>query len=95
MGDDDMAKNAVRSLMLPKHRKTADISDTAVQWRIQIRKEVREINANPFIINLKNGLYNVLDSSFKEHSPEYYSTVQLNTHYDPTAKCPQLYRGNR
>jgi putative DNA primase/helicase len=85
-----MAKNTVRGFMLPKHRKTSDISDTTVQWRIQIRKEVREINANPFIINLKNGLYNVLDNSFKEHSSEYYSTVQLNARYDPTAKCPQF-----
>ena len=90
MGDEDMAKNTVRGFMLPKYRKTADISDTTVQWRIQIRKEVREINANPFIINLKNGLYNVLDNSFKEHSAEYCSTVQLGASYDPTAKCPQF-----
>ena len=90
LGDEDMAKNAVRGFMIPKHRKTSDISDTTVQWRIQIRKEVREINANPFIINLKNGLYNVLDNSFKEHSAEYYSTVQLNAAYDPSAKCPQF-----
>jgi putative DNA primase/helicase len=32
----------------------------------------------------------VLDGSFREHSPEYYSTVQLNASYDPTAKCPQF-----
>jgi putative DNA primase/helicase len=53
-----------------------------------IYKPVREINCNPFIINVKNGLYNVLDDSFKPHTPEYFSTVQLNAAYDQAAECP-------
>jgi putative DNA primase/helicase len=32
----------------------------------------------------------VLDGSFKPHTPDYYSTVQINANYDPTAECPQF-----
>ena len=53
-----------------------------------INKPIREINCNPFIINVKNGLYNILDDSFKPHTPKYYSTVQIKAAYDPNAKCP-------
>jgi putative DNA primase/helicase len=90
LDDEDAAKNVVRDFMIARQAKSNDIGDACTQWRIQIRKLVREINANPFIVNLRNGLYNVLDGTFREHSPEYYSTVQLNANYDPTAKCPQF-----
>jgi len=87
--EDLAAFAAVREFML-KTAKTSEISDAEKQWRSAIRKQVREINANPFIINLRNGLYNVLDGSFKPHTAEYFSTVQLNVNYDPTAKCPRF-----
>ena len=51
-------------------------------------KPVQEINSNPFILNLQNGLYNTLDDSFKAHTPEYFSTVQLKAAYAPDAGCP-------
>lgn len=87
---EDLAAFAeVRTLMF-KTAKTNEISDAEKQWRSAIRKQVREINANPFIVNVRNGLYNVLDGSFREHTPEYFSTVQINANFDPTAKCPQF-----
>ena len=88
---EDLAAQAkVRDFLIPRYATMVAISDTVGQWRMQIRKAVREINCNPFIINVRNGLYNVLDGSFKPHTPEYYSTVQINATYDPTAKCPQF-----
>jgi putative DNA primase/helicase len=93
--EDLAAFAAVRSLML-KTAKTNEITDAEKQWRSVIRKQVREINANPFIVNVRNGLYNVLDGSFREHSPEYFSTVQIQASYAlggdgrPTAVCPQF-----
>ncbi|GHU53715.1 hypothetical protein FACS1894132_06660 [Clostridia bacterium] len=89
MREDLVAFAAVRSFML-KTAKTNEISDAEKQWRSGIRKQVREINANPFIVNVRNGLFNVLDGSFKPHTDEYYSTVQINANYDPTATCPQF-----
>lgn len=43
------------------------------------------------ILNLKNGLLYVFDGeiiSLEPHDPTYRTTVQLNTHYDPSAQCP-------
>jgi len=87
--EDLAAFAAARSFML-KTAKASEISDAEKQWRSAIRKQVREINANPFIVNVKNGLFNVLDGSFKPHTAEYYSTVQINANYDPTAKYPRF-----
>lgn len=86
--EDLAAYAAVRSFMISKTARSADISDAEKQWRMLIRKTVKEINPNPFIVNTRNGLYSVIDNSFKPHTDEYYSTVQINANYDPAAKCP-------
>lgn len=88
--EDLMALAKVREFMIPRYASMTAINDTVGQWRMLIRKAVREINCNPFIINVKNGLYNVLDDGFKPHTPEYFGTVQINATYDPTAKCPEF-----
>lgn len=85
--EDLWAMAKVRSFMIPRFAGMNAISDTVGQWRMLIRKPVREINCNPFIINLRNGLFNSLDDSFKPHTPDYFSTVQINATYDPSAEC--------
>lgn len=40
------------------------------------------------IINCLNGLLNWQTGEFIEHTPEYYSRIQLNVNYDPDATCP-------
>lgn len=90
MHEDLAAQAKVREFLIPRYSTMNAITDTVGQWRMLIRKEVREINSNPFIINVRNGLYNVLDGGFKEHNAEYYSTVQINANYDPNSKCPQF-----
>jgi len=88
---EDLAAQAkVREFLIARYATMTAITDAVGQWRMQIRKAVREINCNPFIVNVKNGLYNVLEGSFKPHTADYYSTVQINATYDPTAKCPQF-----
>ena len=88
-GDKD-AKAAVRSYLNPRDVTMNQINDAEGQWQLIIRKPIREINPNPFIMNVKNGLYNVLDDSFKPHDPGYHSTVQLQANYDPAAECPRF-----
>jgi len=90
MQEDLAAQAAVRAHMIPRVATMTAITDAVGQWRMQIRKAVREINANPFIVNVKNGLYNALDGSFVPHTPDYFSTVQIHANYDPSADCPQF-----
>ena len=84
------AKNMVREQMLTGNTKLSQISDAEGQWRMQIQRDVRELNANPYLINVRNGLYNVIENTLTEHSPQYLSTVQLNVSYVPDAKCPMF-----
>ena len=89
-GEDMAAAAGVRERMIPRTVSMQAINDTVGQWKMLIRKPVSEINSNPFILNLRNGLFNVLDDSFRPHTPEYLSTVQIKASYVPDAVCPQF-----
>lgn len=84
--EDLWASAKVREFMIARYARMYDINDSVGQWKILIRKPVREINCNPFIINVQNGLYNVLGKEFKPHTPKYYSTVQIMAAYREDAK---------
>lgn len=88
--EDIYASAKAREHMIARYSSMSAITDTVGQWKMLIVKAIREINCNPFIINVQNGLYNVLDDSFKAHTPKYHSTVQINANYSDGAKCPQF-----
>ena len=82
------AQKLVQDRMLVRETKMTQIVDAEKQWRLKVQKDIRELNANPYIINVRNGLYNVLEDTLTEHTPDYYSTVQLAVTYDRKADCP-------
>lgn len=82
------AQRLVQEKMLPNEAKMSQIIDAERQWRLLIQLDIRELNANPYIINVHNGLYNVLENKLEPHKPDYYSTVQLHVDYDENADCP-------
>jgi len=84
------ARRMARSYMNPRYTLMSNITDAEGQWRMLAMKPLREINANQYIVNVKNGLYNVLDGGFAPHDPEHLSTVQLNVRYAPGSSCPRF-----
>ena len=52
----------------------------------------RKIDGSPIpeVINFKNGLLYWKTGEFRLHDPEVMSTIQLNTNWNPDAKCPKL-----
>ena len=86
--NDKTAQRRVRSFMNTRYATAMDIRDTEWQWQILVDKTVREINVNPYLINLKNGLYNVLTDELMPHDPNILSTIRLGGSYNPKAKCP-------
>lgn len=84
------AQRLVQERMISREMKMNQILDATHQWKLRVQKDIRELNPNPYIINIKNGLYNVLEDTLTEHNPDYYSTVQLNVTYDEKAKCPRF-----
>lgn len=51
-----------------------------------------EINKNTYLINVKNGMYDVKTNILLPHDIKYLSTIQLNVIYDPVAECTEIYK---
>lgn len=49
-----------------------------------------DMNPNRRCINLLNGMFDLQDFKLKEHSPEYFSTMQIPINYDESAECHQF-----
>ena len=53
-------------------------------------KERNIFNSKQYLINLKNGVYDVKHNEFLEHDPEYYFLGQLPIEYDKKAKIKKI-----
>jgi P4 family phage/plasmid primase-like protien len=56
----------------------------------QTRTKLEEFDADPNIINVKNGLYHIRDMKLIEHRSEYFSLNQKPVVYDPDARPQYL-----
>ena len=61
-----------------------------IKYRTMVNRE--EFDRDMNIINVKNGLLNIMTDELKPHTPEYLSFVQLPVRYDPNATCPKIIR---
>jgi putative DNA primase/helicase len=50
----------------------------------------KEFNPDPNIINVKNGLLNIITGLLAPHTPDYLSNVQNPVEYNPQADCPAI-----
>lgn len=88
--EESEAQRLVQEKMLTRETKMRQITDAEGQWRLKVLRDIRDLNPDLHTINLRNGLYNVLDDKLTEHTPEYLSTVQLQVNYVPQADCPRF-----
>jgi len=51
-----------------------------------------QLNMDPFLLNVKNGMLDLRAFSLLPHDSAYRSTVQLQLTYDPEATCPNIIR---
>ena len=51
---------------------------------------VEEFDADPTVLNVKNGLISTETFTISEHTPTYLSRVQLPIRFDPNADCPTI-----
>lgn len=86
--DESWAANTARQYMNLDTATRRDIADCAWQWQIQVVRQTAEINADPLTLNLRNGLYHVMEDTLTPHTPEHLSTVRIQAAYDPEARCP-------
>ncbi|MCD8014612.1 MAG: phage/plasmid primase, P4 family [Lachnospiraceae bacterium] len=87
---EDEVQHLVQEQLLDRESKTAYIVDAQKQWKLRVLHPIQDLNANPYIINVKNGLYDVRENVLMEHTPDYLSTIRLEVSYDSKADCPQF-----
>jgi putative DNA primase/helicase len=59
-----------------------------IQYATMIRRDL--VDNETYTLNLRNGLYDLKQDTFKPHTPDLLSTVQIPVKYDPNADCPSI-----
>ncbi|MEW6425189.1 MAG: phage/plasmid primase, P4 family [Bacillota bacterium] len=85
---DNEAAAVVKKYLPDNCCKSSWISDALNLWKLEILKNTEDLNREPLIINLKNGLLDIKSGALKPHDPEFLATIQLNCNYDEGAGCP-------
>ena len=49
-----------------------------------------EFDKDSNLLNLKNGLFNIVTEQLSPHTPDYLSLLQLPINYDPNTNCPNI-----
>lgn len=79
----------IQSKMLKKEAAIYQINDTEKQLQLLVQHDAEEINQNPYLLNLKNGIYDVKNDVFLPHDPQILTTIQINAQYGK-AFCPRF-----
>lgn len=85
-------QSLVQKHLIEEYSKSHHIHDTLEQWKNRIIYE-GDLLDNPQLINMinfQNGMFDLNTKSIIPHSPLFYTAVQINAEYDPTADCPQF-----
>lgn len=77
--------------MLWNYRTKRNVSDK-VACLLSVIPDLELTNDRGWILNLKNGLLNIITRELKPHTPDFVSLVQSPVEYNPEAECP-IWRG--
>ncbi|MCB8817374.1 phage/plasmid primase, P4 family [Desulfosporosinus shakirovi] len=82
----------VKDHLRDDHATMYAIRDVRKQWKIECSRNRVEFDlpSLSYIINLKNGLYDVKQERLLSHTPEHLSLVRLDCSYEPDAKCERF-----
>lgn len=69
-------------------RKWAQIKDVFEQWKtnLNVQYDEPQINTNPFLLNVKNGIINLKTNELQPHSPQILMTKRIEGNFDPDFK---------
>lgn len=60
---------------------------TEAYENLRLKVTMCDDEIDPLVVNVKNGLYDLREHKFKEHSPYVFTVNQLNCVYNPSVKC--------
>jgi len=80
-------KKEIESLVPPETITENLIKEVLGHIRRSTYEKLEKFNADPYLLNLKNGILDIRTFEFKPHTPEVLSTMQIPVEYNPNAKC--------
>ena len=72
--------------------RTCEVTEIINKIKRRTYVELGQFHQDPNLLNLRNGILNIMTGEFTCHSPDHLSLVQLPVFYDPNAKCPNILR---
>ena len=72
--------------------RTCEVMEIINKIKRRTYVESAQFHQDPNLLNLRNGILNIMTGTFSPHTPDHLSLVQLPVFYDPTAKCPNILR---
>lgn len=70
---------------------TSEVLEKIKIDRAIARSTINEVEANQkYLINLKNGIFNLITGELEPHNPEMLTLRQIPVNYNPEADCPNL-----
>lgn len=89
-----MQGEAILSTLIQQLGGQQTLNQTVAEILGQIRRltycDFMEFDADPYKINVKNGIIDISTGKFEQHSPEFLSVIQIPINYDPSANCPLI-----
>ncbi len=66
------------------------LSDTRAILRNMVVTDIKKLNVYGGLVNVKNGLLDPKTGELREHTPDFLSTIQIPTCWNPEAKSSEL-----
>lgn len=66
------------------------VNDIVKRIKFSTLRRREELDSNPSVLNVRNGLLDLNSMTLKPHTPDYLSTIQLPVTYDPSVKCEAI-----
>ena len=77
----------LQEIMQGKLISTHAVNETINQIRRRTYIDRADINSDPYLLNLQNGIYNLESGELTPHTPEQILLSQLPVAYNPDARC--------
>jgi putative DNA primase/helicase len=78
-------------IVVLESKKVTESNATKIYKRLSSASELiyqGEFNTNKFLLNVKNGVFDLMNNKFINHDSSYYHSYQFPIEFDPKADCP-------
>jgi len=89
-GGETTIKEECEKRVSKKFMTTHNVNEVTGHIKRSTYVDRRHFNLDKWILNLENGLFNVLTGQLLSHTPDFLSTIRIPLDYDPQATYPRV-----